>query len=404
MASNPTPHPTPAPGGELSPYKRFEQYLQAPQTRRDLEALLGSPQRVARFIEATLVALQANPDLFHATRRSLLIACRRAAMDGLAPDGKEAVFTVYNTKVKKRNDAGNLVEFYEQQVQYNPMVAGIVKKMYALVDEEGNRLVKGIQREVVYAKDKFHVQKGDEPRIDHVPHLKADRGDITAAYVIVTMANGEKVREVVMREDIDKIRQQSKAPDSLMWKTFFDQGAIKVAIKRAAKAMPNSADLDRVIAHDNEATGIVNDGQASGDLTDIMGDPSEGSSPALEDQRADQAARTVPQQTTAKADPALERAKANRSKKVEPKQQQTDPDPRPEPPLEGDLLKAGEPMFKPEDLERDLRSQTTVDALDLVADEIRSAGFADAVAAPLWKLYSDCKAALIAKATGGTGE
>jgi len=73
---------------------------------------------VEKFIRTTLTAVQMNPDLLQADRRSLLGACMKAAQDGLLLDGREAAPVIFNTKDGKK-------------VQYMPMVGGILKKMIA---------------------------------------------------------------------------------------------------------------------------------------------------------------------------------------------------------------------------------------------------------------------------------
>jgi hypothetical protein len=69
-----------------------------------------------RFMRVTLTAIQLQPELLECDRKSLLLACLRAANDGLMPDGREGAFVVFKTKSGKK-------------AQWMPMFAGLLKKV-----------------------------------------------------------------------------------------------------------------------------------------------------------------------------------------------------------------------------------------------------------------------------------
>jgi recombination protein RecT len=54
-----------------------------------------------RFIRVTLTAIQLQPELLECERKSLLLACLRAANDGLMPDGREGAFVVFKDSKRK---------------------------------------------------------------------------------------------------------------------------------------------------------------------------------------------------------------------------------------------------------------------------------------------------------------
>jgi recombination protein RecT len=191
--------------------------------------------------------VQMNPKLIDAERRSLFAACMRAAQDGLMPDGREAVLNIYPTKVKEGGK-----EYWIEKVQFLPMVRGLLKCM------RNSGEVASVDAAAVYEKDHFIFKRGDDPRIEHEPYLGAeDPGQVIAAYVIVKLLNGEVHREVMSKRDIEKVRSASKAANGPGWTTWYDQFAIKSAIKRATKLLPSSSDrLNSVIDHDNDAMGF----------------------------------------------------------------------------------------------------------------------------------------------------
>lgn len=202
-----------------------------------------------RFIRTTITAVQMNPELLYADRRSLIASCMRAAQDGLLPDGREAVLNIYKTKVKGQGGRDEWIPV----VQYLPMVRGLIKTI------RNSGEVAHIDAAAVYERDEFSFERGDAPRLCHKPYLgEEDPGKIMAAYVVVRLNNGEVHREVMPRRDLLKVRSASKASgENSPWAKWEDQMSIKSVIKRAEKLLPTSSDrLARVIEHDNEAMGF----------------------------------------------------------------------------------------------------------------------------------------------------
>lgn len=211
----------------------------------DFKAALPPQIPVDKFIRTTITAIQMNPELLDADRRSLLGACMKAAQDGLMLDGREAAPVIFRTKEGPK-------------VQYMPMVGGILKKM------RNSGEMASISANVVYEKDQFTYELGDFEEIRHKPFL-GDRGKAIAVYAIARTKDGAVYREVMSVADVEKVRQASRAKDSGPWTQWWDEMARKTVIRRIAKRLPSSADVDAVLAADNEASGFVQ--QAPIDIT-----------------------------------------------------------------------------------------------------------------------------------------
>jgi recombination protein RecT len=192
------------------------------------KAALPAHVPVERFVRTTLTAIQTNPRLLDADRRTLYAAATRAAQMGLLPDGRE----------------GAIVDF-KGQCQFMPMVAGIMK----LVRNSGEISTWSVQ--AVYENDAFDFELGDEERIIHKPAL-ANRGELIAVYSIVTMKDGEKSREVMSVEDVRAIQKRSRSGNSGPWQTDFAEMAKKTVIRRHSKRLPMSTDLDAILREDDE--------------------------------------------------------------------------------------------------------------------------------------------------------
>lgn len=205
------------------------------------KAVMPTQEHVERFIRITVTAVQQNAKLLDADRNSFYAACMKAAQDGLLPDGKEAVLTVYNTNVGSKDKPD-----WKSICQYQPMVEGMMKKLRL-----SGEIVGAPRVHVVKANDAFEYQLGDEEVIVHKPAL-SERGETIGAYSIIVFTDGARSREYMSRSEIDAIRARSKTPDYGPWKTDFDEMARKTVFRRHSKRLPKSTDLDNVLASDDD--------------------------------------------------------------------------------------------------------------------------------------------------------
>lgn len=222
----------------ITPIEQFRSTLARMQP--EFTAALPPQIPADRFIRTVMTAVQMNPKYLNADRRSLLGSCMKAAQDGLLLDGREAA----------------LVPFGDA-LQYMPMIGGILKKI------RNSGELSTISANVVYQRDSFDYALGDDERITHKPHLGEDRGRAVAVYAIAKTKDGAIYREVMSVAEVEKVRRSSKAANGPAWVNWWDEMARKTAIKRLAKRLPSSADLDQVIASDNEAVGLATDAPGS---------------------------------------------------------------------------------------------------------------------------------------------
>lgn len=194
----------------------------------ELQKALPPHVSVERFERVTMTALQTNPKLLQADRRTLFGAVTKAAQQGLLPDGRE----------------GAIVQF-KDQAQWMPMVAGIMK----LVRNSGEISTWSVQ--AVFDNDEFDYCLGDDEKITHRPALK-DRGAFKLVYSIVNMKDGEKSREVMTKEEVDAIRKRSRSGSSGPWESDYAEMAKKTVIRRHSKRLPMSTDLDGLVHSDDD--------------------------------------------------------------------------------------------------------------------------------------------------------
>jgi len=200
----------------------------------EFKAALPAHVSVEKFSRVAMTAIQNNPDLVDADRRSLFGAVVRLAQDGLLPDGREAALVIFNTKDKSGG--------WTKKVQAMPMIAGILKK----IRQSGD--VAKISAQVVYENDHFVVSYGFDEDVTHTPPpLGQPRGKPIGAYATAVLKEGEKLLEVMDLETINKIRNVSRSKDKGPWADWWDEMARKTVMRRLSKRLPMSTDLEETI-------------------------------------------------------------------------------------------------------------------------------------------------------------
>lgn len=229
--------------GGVSIYDQFANELD--QRADSIASMLPSTVTFARFKNTVVAAIRQDPAILQATIRSIMGAVIRAAQDGLVPDGREGHIAVYSTNVAKRGERDR----WEKRAQWNPMAAGLRKRLREL-----DRII--ANAEVVHEKDKFIWRQGDDPHIEHEPaRLGIDRGKMIGAYCIYKREDGTILhREVMDCIQIEKTREQSKAKDSLMWTKFVSEGYRKSVLRRGIKTVPVTDQMREIIQRDDEAS------------------------------------------------------------------------------------------------------------------------------------------------------
>lgn len=205
----------------------------------EFKAALPAHVPVEKFSRVAMTAINSNPDLIAADRRSLFGACVRLAQDGLLPDGREAALVIFNTKDKNGG--------WSKKVQAMPMIAGILKK----IRQSGE--VAKVSAQVVYENDHFVVKYGFDEDVEHTPpSLDKPRGKPIGAYATAVLKDGSQLLEVMNLEEINKVRNVSRSKDKGPWQDWWDEMARKTVMRRLAKRLPMSTDIEEQIFERDE--------------------------------------------------------------------------------------------------------------------------------------------------------
>lgn len=199
------------------------------------EALKDTGVSVKRFLTVAKTAIQTHGDknrLEQANRQTLFLAIKKCAADGLLPDGREAALVVYNVKISEGK--------YENQVQYQPMVQGLVKLM------RNSGEIEDVDGFIVHENDKFSFKAGKDKMPDHEADWFGKRGNPIGAWAFVKLKNGEVKVAMLTKDRIDRIAQRSKMAGNYNpttgkdWEEFWK----KAAIRNVSKYAPKSSQLD----------------------------------------------------------------------------------------------------------------------------------------------------------------
>jgi recombination protein RecT len=205
-----------------------------------------------RFARVMLTAIRKNPKLATCKPESLLAAMMTCAQLGLEPNDPRALAYLIP---------------YGSECQLIIGWRGYIE----LAMRSG--MVTSIQAQVVYERDQFEYEQGLELKLRHIPYLgMEDRGKLIAAYAIAVMSNGSKAVVVLSKRDIDRARASSsgvKSGRATPWDDWYDAMAMKTAVRKLAKFMPQSPEFARALEADDAKSMKIDPSTFSVDSIDI---------------------------------------------------------------------------------------------------------------------------------------
>lgn len=198
-------------------------------------ARLISDERAQQFYSQLSLMAKQEPKIAMCTPQSVLTAMMACVHLDLMPNTPEqhAFVIPYNNK-------GRGV----MELQFQPGYKGLL----VLAQRSGQ--VRKIEAQLVFKGDKFNYDLGIKPKLTHKPSLEVDRTKyelVTAAYVVITLSNGEVVFDVMGRPELDKVQNTSKASSTdTPWKKWPEAMAKKTIVKRGLKLIPSDTKDNRL--------------------------------------------------------------------------------------------------------------------------------------------------------------
>ncbi|MFP2768076.1 recombinase RecT [Oceanisphaera sp. KMM 10153] len=207
--------------------------MMAPEIEKQgIYSLLPAHVTPEVFVRAAAVAMAKNPDLADADPGTVIMALSDCAKDGLIPDNREAALVVYNSKMKRNGQ-----DTWVKKAQYLPMVDGVLKR----ARQSGQ--IEVIAGKAVFDGDEFDYWMDENgEHINYRPKL-VGRGEFILSFAFAKLKSGELIVEVMTKEEVDRVRGASKGGQYGPWKDWYDRMAVKSALHRLARRLPNASEL-----------------------------------------------------------------------------------------------------------------------------------------------------------------
>lgn len=264
----------------LQPQQQQPQQLTLKQKQSNVASLLNSyktsiaqalPKHLTpdRLMRVFLTASVKNPALLDCTQHSLISSILTIGQLGLMPDdvlGECYLIPFNNTKKGVR----------ECQIMIG------YKGLCSLAMRSGQ--VKSVQARAVFAAntvfengakgDLFEFEMGLDEKLKHIPNGIKDPNFITHFYAVVKFNNGGHVLNVMTRQEVEAIRNESanykfsKNQSDTIWFKYFEEMGCKTVLRRLMKYVPLSPEIQQAIGTDEAGDyGKQNMG------IDLMADP-----------------------------------------------------------------------------------------------------------------------------------
>jgi recombination protein RecT len=290
------------------------------KSKPQLQMALPKHLTVDRLMRVAITSIQRTPKLLECDQISLLGAVMQAAQLGLEPDG--VLGHAY------------LIPFWNGrrgvfEVQFLPGYKGLID----LARRSGQ--VDTVEARVVRSGDIFQYEFGLIPKLVHKPKFGSSAGEAIAVYAVAGLKSGARQFDVMSIEEVNAIRERSRAKDNGPWVTDYEEMAKKTVLRRLCKLLPASVELQRAVALDELAErGVPQE-------LDVLALPQAETTVQEQASQLDQLADRIKAEdakpsaeaSTPKADekPAASRGRGAKSRDREPGE---DDGPAPEPPNE----------------------------------------------------------------------
>lgn len=218
--------------------KTFQEWVSNDAFKAQLAAALPKHCTPDRFIRVLLTAAMRTPLLLECTQESLFKCVLDCAAAGLEIDGRRAHLIPFRNNDKRTVEATLIIDY---------------KGLVELAMRSGT--VSSIHADTVCDKDFFEADTG---RVTHKVNYREPRGKAYAAYCIIRFRDGGDKTEVMDREEIESVRERSKAKNAGPWKTDPGEMWKKTVARRALKWVSLSPEIREHIERDDEPLNVTN--------------------------------------------------------------------------------------------------------------------------------------------------
>lgn len=212
---------------------QLDQYIKA----------IGGEKQAIQFMRQAISLCKVNPKLLDCDRNSLLAEIMSAAELKLSLNSRlgQAYLVPFKGKAA-------LIVGYK----------GYIDLFYR------HELSKALYAERVYRNDRFNITLGSDRRIEHIPCIDGDRGDIIGYYAYASTTRGQEQIYFMSHYEMVKFKNSTQNTQfSNFWRDNFDEMALKTVIRRVLTYMPKSIEFMYAMAKDGEVLAPISANQLS---------------------------------------------------------------------------------------------------------------------------------------------
>lgn len=224
--------------------------------RSEISRALPKHMDADRLARIVMTVVKQTPKLGECTPASLLGALMLSAQTGLEPGPLGHAYFIPRWNGRLQANECNW------QLGYK----GIIE----LAMRSGK--LQSIEAREVCEHDHFEYRYGLDEKLEHVPCMDGDRGELVAVWGLAKFKDGGHYFVVLSRSNIEAARARSQSAfdkngkPSGPWATDFNAMARKTAIRRMAPYLPLQAEQAAVIAHDEAVTRIHDASDITADI------------------------------------------------------------------------------------------------------------------------------------------
>jgi recombination protein RecT len=205
------------------PKKGLRGLLEGEQFKNAIAAALPKHLPAERFIRVAITAMTRTPKLADCDQASFFNSLLTLSQCGIEPDGRRAYLIPYENRKRGVTECQLIISYM-----------GLLE----LAMRTGE--ISNVHADKICDNDIFEYDRGQIGR--HQIDFRRPRGSAYAYYAICRFKDGTEKAEVMTLEEVEAIRNRSRAGNSGPWVTDFDEMAKKTAFRRLSKWLPLSSE------------------------------------------------------------------------------------------------------------------------------------------------------------------
>ena len=199
-----------------------------------ISALMPRHMTDKRLFQMSVNAINHTPGLLEASPETLLSCIMKCAALGLEPSAVDGLDNCYILPYRNHG---------RMEAQFILGYKGMLK----LSRNSGQ--LKSIEARGVHEGDVFEFEYGLNEKLRHVPKV-GNKGEMTHVYCLAKFKDGGHYMDVMTKDEVDAIKNRSRASKNGPWVTDYEAMARKTVIRRAFPYLPVSVAAQEAVAAD----------------------------------------------------------------------------------------------------------------------------------------------------------